>query len=143
MAKSKRLLSKVLLLVLIIGAALAAAPLVPLSPLKHAVESRLSDTLGRAVTVDSVRLSLVPRPCLVITGMTAREDPDFGQDSFLKATEVRAGIDLLQYLRTRQITLTSITLKSPDIELVKNRAGVWSWTTLGKRPTRNPELTQA
>ena len=124
--------SKVLLLFAIIGAAAAAVPLVPLSPLKNSVALRLSETLGRRVTVDSVRLNLI-RGHFIITGMTAREDPAFGENVFLKANEVRAGFDVIQYLRSRQLVIDSITLKSPQIELVKNRDGVWSWTTLGKQ----------
>src|SRR5712691_6456730 len=123
--------SKVLLLIAIIGAA-AAVPLVPLSPLKNSVALKLSDTLGRRVTIDSVRLNLI-RSHLIITGMTAHEDPAFGEGAFLKANEVWAGFDVFQYLRSSQLVIDSITLKSPQIDLVKNRDGVWSWTTLGKQ----------
>ena len=77
MAKTRGCLSKLLLLIVIIGVAVAAAPLVPLSPLKSEVEARLSDTLGRRVTIDSVRLRLIGGPYLAITGMTAEEDPQF------------------------------------------------------------------
>lgn len=132
MAKPRGCISKLLMLVLVVGAAVAALPLVPLSPLKHAVEVKLSDSLGRSVTIDSVRLNLISGPYLSITGMTAREDPEFGDGIFLKAGEVRAGLDLIQYLKSRQIVINSITLKSPTIDLVKNHTGVWSWTTLGR-----------
>ena len=124
--------SKVLLLIAIIGAAAAAVPLVPLSPLKNSVALKLSETLGRRVTIDSVRLNLI-RSHFIITGMTAHEDPAFGEGAFLKANEVRAGFDVIQYLRSSQLVINSITLKSPQIDLVKNRDGVWSWTTLGKQ----------
>ena len=132
MAKLRGCFSRLLLLIVIIGAAAVAVPLLPISPLKDAIELRLSDTLGRKVTIDSVRLSLITGPHLTLTGMTAQEDPEFGQSMFLKASEVTAGLDLIQSLRTRQIVLDTITLKSPQIDLVKNPNGVWSWTTLGK-----------
>src|SRR5688572_24598208 len=131
MAKRRGCFPKLLLLIVIIGAAAAAVPLVPISPLKHAVEVKLSDTLGRKVTIESVRLSLITGPYLTLAGMTAHEDPEFGQSVFLKASEVRADLDIIQSLRTRQIVLKTITLKSPQIDLVKNSKGVWSWTTLG------------
>ena len=134
MAKPRGCLSKLLLLILVIGAAAAAAPLVSLSPLKNAVELKLSETLGRRVTVDSVRLTLIGGPYLTLTGMTAHEDPLFGKGVFLKANEVRADLDVIQFLRTRRIAIDSITLKSPQIDLVKSHDGVWSWTTLGQRP---------
>jgi hypothetical protein len=133
MAKLRGCFPKLLLLIVIIGAAAAAVPLLPISPLKDAVELKLSDTLGRKVSIESVRLSVITGPYLTLTGMTAQEDPEFGQSVFLKASEVRARLDLVKSLRTRQIVLDTITLKSPQIDLVKNPNGVWSWTTLGKR----------
>jgi len=132
MTRQRGCFSKVLLLIAIIGAAAAAVPLVPLSPLKNSVALKLSETLGRRVTIDSVRLNLI-RSHFIITGMTAHEDPAFGEGDFLKANEVRAGFNVIQYLRSSQLVIDSITLKSPQIDLVKNRDGVWSWTTLGKQ----------
>lgn len=135
MAKTGGCLSKLLLLIVIIGVAVVAVPLLPLSPLKSEVEARLSDTLGRRVTIDSLRLSLIGGPYLAITGMTAEEDSQFGDGVFLKANEVRAGLDVIRYLRTRQIVINSIILKSPQIDLVKNHNGVWNWTTIGQKPS--------
>lgn len=133
MARTRGCLSKLLLLAVFIGVAVAAAPLVPLSPLKSGVQGKLSETLGRKVTIDSVRLHLIKGPYLAIAGMTAAEDPQFGDGVFIKANEVRAGIDLTRYLRTGQIIIDSITLSSPQIDLVKNDNGVWNWTTLGRK----------
>src|SRR6185503_19889035 len=141
MAKRRGCLSKLLLLILVIGVAAAALPLVPISPLKDAVESKLSATLGRKVAIESVRLSLIPIPHLTLTGMTAQEDPEFGQDIFLKASEVRAGVDILQSLRTRQIVLDTITLKSPHVDFVKNSKGVWSWTTIGQQSSEQARVS--
>lgn len=141
MAKRRGCLSKLLLLILVIGVAAAALPLVPISPLKDAVESKLSATLGRKVAIESVRLSLLPGPHLTLTGMTAQEDPEFGQDIFLKAGEVRAGVDILESFRTRQIVLDTITLKSPHVDLVKNPKGVWSWTTIGQQSSEQARVS--
>src|SRR6266404_9927128 len=132
MTRQRGCFSKVLLLIAIISAAAAALPLVPLSPLKNSVALKLSETLGRRVTIDSVRFNLI-RSHFIISGMTAHEDPAFGEGVFLKANEVRAGFSVIQYLRSSQLVIDSITLKSPQIDLVKNRDGVWSWTTLGKQ----------
>jgi hypothetical protein len=66
--------------------------------------------------------------------MTVREDPQFGDGVFLKANQVRAGLDLVAFLHTRQLAIDSLTIESPQIDLVKNNNGVWSWTTLGAKP---------
>ena len=123
---------KFILLMVLPAAAAVALSLIPLSPLKHSVEGRLSNTLGRNVTIDSVRLNLLGSPHLVLSGMTAHEDPAFGDGVFLRAGEVRAGFDVIHFLRSRQISIDSIVFKSAQLELIKNRDGVWSWTTLGK-----------
>ena len=141
MAKRRGCLSKLFLLILVIGVAAAALPLVPISPLKDAVESKLSATLGRKVAIESVRLSLIPGPHLTLTGMTAQEDPEFGQDIFLKAGDVRADVDILESFRTRQIVLDTITLKSPHVDLVKNPKGVWSWTTIGQQSSEQARVS--
>jgi hypothetical protein len=133
MARPRGWFTKALLLILFAGVAVGLLSLIPLSPLKQSAQVKLSDTLGRKVTVDSVRLNLIGRPHLVLTGVTAQEDPAFGEGVFLKANEVRAGIDVIQYLRSRQIVIDSIVFKSAQVNLVRNREGVWSWSTLGKR----------
>src|SRR5688572_28096362 len=108
MAGRKGCFFKMLVLIVLISAAAAALSLLPLSPLKHSVEVKLSNTLGRSVTIDSVRLNLIGRPHLILTGVTAHEDPAFGEGVFLKAQEVRAGFDVTRYLKSRELAIDSI-----------------------------------
>jgi hypothetical protein len=124
--------------IVIAGAAAVAAPLLPLPPLKTAAESKLSETLGRRVTVESARVNLIEGPAMLLRGVTAQEDPSLGEGFFLKAGEVRAGIDARQYLRTQRLVIDSLTLKSPEITLVRNSDGTWNWTTLGAAVTSQP-----
>jgi len=134
MARTKsRLLKLIVIVILLIVAAVAAAPLIRITPLRSAAEIKLSEMLGRKVTVESASLNLLTGPSLTLTGMSAQEDPDFGSDVFLKADSVRADFDVAEYLRTRRLVIRSMTLKSPQINLVKNTDGVWSWTTIGKQ----------
>lgn len=128
-----RFLRLLIVLVLLILAAAAAAPLVQFAPLKTAAEVKLSEMLGRKVTVESARLNLLTGPSLTLTGMTSQEDPDFGNDVFLKAESVRADFDVAEYLRSRRLVIRAMTLRSPQINLIKNANGVWSWTTIGKQ----------
>jgi len=133
MAGQRGCLLKMVFLVVLIGVGAAALSLVPLSPLKHSVEVKLSNTLGRSVTVDSVRLNLIGRPQLILTGVTAREDPAFGDGVFLRAQEVRAGFDVTRYLKSRELAIDTIEFKSARVDLIRNPEGVWNWTTVGKR----------
>jgi hypothetical protein len=134
MAKPKRrFLRLLLILILVVVVAIALAPLWPLSPLKNEVEVRLSEMLARKVTIDSVRLTLITGPSLRVSGMTAQEDAAFGDGVFLRSEEARASLDLIQYVRNRRLVIKALTFKSPQINLVKNVAGAWSWTSLGKQ----------
>lgn len=132
---AKGLLTKTLLLGVISVFAAIAISFFPLSPLKAPVEQKLSLTLGRNVTVESVRLKLLPRPHLLIKGLTAKEDPAFGEGVFIRAEEVNAGVNLTEYLRDRQLSIDSLSFASPQIGLSRSREGVWSWTSLGKQPS--------
>jgi uncharacterized protein involved in outer membrane biogenesis len=133
MARPRRWLLRLLLFVIIlIAAAIAIAPFVPLGPLKPAIESRLGAALGRQVTIGSARLNLLGGPYLVIDKLTAKEDPDFGDGNFLQADKVKANVALWPLVTSRQILIEGIELQSPDFTFVKNQAGVWSWATIGK-----------
>ena len=134
---------RLLMMLSLIGVAAAvAAPFVPLSPLKDEVQRKLSDALGRKVTIDSARLNLLTGPYVTLTGMTAQESPAFGEGIFLRANQVRADIDLIQYLRTRRFVIDSITFISPQITLIKTADGVWSWTTIGKQQSEEAMLSR-
>ena len=134
---------RLLMMLSLIGVAAAvAAPFVPLSPLRDEVQRKLSDALGRKVTIDSARLNLLTGPYVTLSGMTAQESPAFGEGIFLRADHVRADIDLVQYLRTRRFVIDSITFISPQITLIKTADGVWSWTTIGKQQSEEAMLSR-
>ena len=143
MAKQRRWLPRLLVLIALLVAPLAIAPLLPLDSLKPAVESRLSASLGRKVTVGSLRLSFWGGPYLTINGMTAKEDPAFGEGDFLKAGEVRADFSLLDYVLHRAVVIDGITIKSPEFTLVKNSNGAWNWTTIGQGATEQATLSRS
>jgi uncharacterized protein involved in outer membrane biogenesis len=127
-------------LILLIAATLAAVYL-PLTPLKSGVESKLSDMLGRKVTIDSLHLSLTNGPCFAISGMTGLESHAFGDGVLLRADDVRAGFDVVEFLRTRRIAFKSLTIRSAQIRLVKNGEGLWNWTTLGRQSVERSEAS--
>jgi hypothetical protein len=133
MARAKRPLFRFFILSLLLFIIpVAIAPLVPMDSLKPPVESKLSEILGRQVTVGNLRLSLFGGPYLFINQMTAREDAAFGEGNFLEANQVRADFSILSFVLRRQIELDNLTVKSPSLSFSKNSQGVWSWTTLGR-----------
>ncbi|HKA21243.1 MAG TPA: AsmA family protein [Blastocatellia bacterium] len=127
---------KLLLMIAVIIAVIVIIPFVPLAPLKSPVEQKLAATLGRKVSIGSARINLVPKPHLIISGLTVEEDPQFGGDVFLKAEKVQTGLNVIQYVSHRRIIIDSIELQTPEIHLVKNSRGAWNWTTLGKQTSQ-------
>ncbi|HKP13227.1 MAG TPA: hypothetical protein VJZ91_14000 [Blastocatellia bacterium] len=134
MARRRGCLAGLFFIAILIVAALLLAPVMPLGWLKPRVESRLSATLGRPVTVESLRLNFFGGPYLTIRGLTAKEDAAFGGGDFLKADELRADISLTDYALHRQVVIETMTIRSPEFTFVKNSNGAWSWTTLGHPP---------
>src|SRR6185369_1543548 len=148
MARRRGCLAGLFFIVILIAAALLLAPVMPLGWLKPRVESRLSATLGRPVTVESLRLNFLGGPYLTIRGLTAKEDAAFGSGDFLKADEVRADFSLTDYALRRQLVIEAMTIRSPEFTFVKNPNGAWSWTTLGNsanvaEATLKPSLIDA
>jgi hypothetical protein len=133
MAKQRRWLPRLLVLVALLVVPLAIAPLLPLDSLKPAVESRLSASFGRKVTIGSMRLSFWGGPYLTIDGMRAKEDPAFGEGDLLRAGQVRADFAISDYVLRREVVIDGITIKSPEFTFIKSSDGVWSWTTVGRR----------
>jgi len=143
MAKSKSRLFTLLALLLVVFAIAAAAPLIRFPMLKEAAESRLSSMLGRKVTIQSARLNMIGGPYLSLNGMSVEETSEFGGGVFLQADQVRANFGVFEFLRSRNLTLDTLTLTSPKIHLVKNEEGVWNWTTLGNGRPANPGAAAA
>src|SRR5262249_48167831 len=133
MARRRRgCLGVLFFIALLIVAALGIAPYVPLTWLKPKIEKNLSATLGRAVTVDSVRLTVFGGPFLTLNGVTIHEDPDFGDGNLLRAPEVRVNIGLGDIASQRRLVTDAMTIHAPEVAFVKNAGGGWSWATLGK-----------
>ena len=82
-----------------------------------------------------MRLTLWGGPFLTINGMSAKEDPAFGDGDFLKADQVRANFSILDYVLRRQMVIDAITIRSPEFAFIKSDDGAWSWTTLGETPS--------
>lgn len=131
MATRRRWLWRLIFILAFIVAVLSLAPLVPLGWLKPKVEARLSAALGRTVTVDSMHLTVWGGPYLTINGLTAKEDPDFGNTDFLKASDVRVNFSLSQLL-SRQFVVNRLTIHAPEFTFIKKKSGAWSWSSLGE-----------
>src|SRR4029079_14411586 len=94
------------------------------------IEEEAAAALGRGVTLGNLRLSWSNRSLTADT-LTVADDPQFSHAPFLSAKSVSMSVELLPLLLARSLKVTSITIDSPDITVIRNAAGRWNYSSLG------------
>jgi len=95
------------------------------------IQAELQQKLNRPVTLGHLRLKLLPLE-IQVDGFSLGEAPPFPQDRpFATASAVYVSAGLWSMLRGSP-EVKNITLAQPQIELIRNAAGVWNFASLGK-----------
>lgn len=124
-----------LILVALVVVAIVAIPLVVDANRYHGlVQAQLEKALGRPVTFGQMRLSLTP-PGMRLENVMIAEDPQFGQDAFATAKYLDATVKIGPLLHGN-VDIRSLELQQPKVQIIKNAAGVWNFSTLGKKKTQ-------
>lgn len=124
----------VLVLVVVIVAVLAIAPkMINVNRYHDQIESQLSAKLGRTVQLGAMSLSLLP-PKFTVANAVIGEDPAFGTGAFAQMQSMAVRVKLLPLLR-KDVEIQSLTLEHPQVEMIRNEAGVWNFASLGKPQT--------
>src|SRR5579871_1894212 len=84
------------------------------SRLKSRIISSLSAGVGRPVDVGSVHIRLLPRPGFDLANLVVYDDPAFGAEPMLRASEVTADLRLTSLLRGR-IEIARLDLAEPSL----------------------------
>ncbi len=71
------------------------------SRLKSRIASSISSGVGRPVDIGSVHLRLLPRPGFDLENLVVYDDPAFGAEPMLRASEVTADLRLTSLVRGR------------------------------------------
>jgi AsmA protein len=124
--------------------AITAYLLIDANSFRPTIEAQLSNSLNRKVQVGDLSLSLFSG------GISARDisiadDPAFGQAPFLSAKSVDVSVELMPLLLSRSVHLTALTLKEPELVLLRSSSGKWNFSSLGGGPktattSARPEL---
>ena len=94
------------------------------------IQSKLEQRLGRQTTLGEMHLSVFP-PRFRVQNPVIADDPAFSTDPpFIKAQALGVSVKLLPLLH-KQIEISSVDLERPSVNLIKNRAGVWNFASLG------------
>jgi len=87
--------------------------------------AHLEKAFGRRVEVAHFAVQLLPTPQLDAEQITVREDPAFGNEYFLRADNLSAGLRWSGLLRGR-FEFGTLSLSRPSLILVRNTQGRWN-----------------
>src|SRR5262249_53911414 len=120
---------------------LAAPYFLDINKYHDKIQAKLQEQLGRPVTLGQMHLKLLPLSIRVESAVIG-EDPDFKTGkAFAQAQEVYVTAPLMPLLRG-DVQIQALELKSPAIEMVRDRAGTWNFASLlGTKP--QPTAPQA
>ena len=107
------------------------------SRLKSRIIASISSAVGRSVDIGSVRLRLLPRPGFDLERLVVYDDPAFGAEPMLRASEVTAALRLTSLVRGR-LEIARLDLTEPSLNLVHGENGRWNLEALLERAARTP-----
>jgi hypothetical protein len=89
------------------------------------------------VEVAAVKLRLLPQPGFDLENFVVHDDPAFGAEPMLRASEVTASLRIASLFRGR-IEIARLNLTEPSLNLVRNPAGHWNLENLIERAAKIP-----
>ncbi len=96
----------------------------------------MSAALGRVVEVGTVHFRLLPRPGFDLENLVVYDDPAFGAEPMLRASEVTADLRFSSLLRGR-MEISRLDLSEPSLNLVHADNGRWNIESLLERSAQN------
>ncbi len=103
----------------------AASLLVRFHSVHDHLEAQLSRAFGRSVQVRHFDVQILPVPTLGAEAITVGEDTAFGNEYFLRADQMSAGLRWVGLLRGR-LELGTVSLSRPSLILVRSAEGRWN-----------------
>jgi len=121
-------------------AAVAIPFLIPMDRYRDLMVSALAEASGRKVTIQSMRLRLLPTPGVEMRGAAIQNPPGFPAEPMLAAQSLSADVALRELLRGR-LKVTGLTLVHPVLTFVTNAAGASNFES-SRRAGRAVKQTQ-
>ena len=107
------------------------------SRLKFRIIRSISAAVGRSVDIGSVHIRLLPRPSFDLESLVVYDDPAFGAEPIVRASQVTAALRLTSLLRGR-LEIARLDLTEPSLNLVQGEGGHWNLEALLQRSARIP-----
>src|SRR5208282_2339181 len=96
------------------------------------IESNLSSALGRSVTVGNLSLGIFSGS-VEADQLSIADDPKFSSSPFLQAKSLKVGVELMPLIFSKQLNVTNLSIDHPEIALLRDRDGVWNFSSLGNQ----------
>ena len=94
------------------------------------LESELSSALSRQVKVGNLSLSLFSGS-VTADDISISDDPAFSKDAFVTAKSLKVGVEVMPLIFSKTLHITGITLKKPQITLLRGSGGRWNFSSIG------------
>src|SRR5262245_34512557 len=92
------------------------------------IQAQIEQATGRKVTLGTMSLRLLPLRFQVAEPLIAEDSRFNGQTPFVRADNLSVELGLFALLRGN-IQVGSVELRRPSVELVKDKQGVWNFST--------------
>jgi AsmA protein len=69
--------------------------------------------------------------------LSIADDPKFSSSPFIQAKSLKVGVELMPLIFSKQLNVTHLTIEHPEITLLRNREGVWNFSSLGNQAAGN------
>src|ERR1019366_663120 len=125
----------------LIVAMIAIPLLVNVNNFRPEIESNLSSALGRPVKVGNLSLSLFSGS-VQADQLSIADDPKFSNAPFIQAKTLRVGVELMPLLFSKHLNVTKIVIDHPEINLLRNREGVWNFSSLGNQSAQTAKASE-
>jgi AsmA protein len=100
-------------------------PFINVSRLQRRVTRNISASLGRPVHFDNITLNLLPILGFTLQNFVVDEDPAFGSEPILRASQVRVNLRISS-LWGPHVEFSHIALTDPSVNLVRTADGQWN-----------------
>jgi AsmA protein len=100
--------------------------------MKARVGKSISLALGRQVEIGDMHLHLLPQPGFDLDNFIVYDDPAFGAEPMLRASEVTASLRIASLLHGR-LEVSQLSLTEPSVNLVRDNQAHWNLAYLLQR----------
>jgi len=127
----KRAIKIIGIVVVVLIVVIVALPFViNVNSFRPRIESELTTALGRKVTVGNLSLSIWSGS-LGADDIAIADDPGFSSSPFIRAKSLGVGVKVFPLIFSKALHVTDLTLKQPEVALVRAKSGKWNFSSLG------------